>query len=209
MPFNRWAILIVMSAALVAAAACGGGGGPLPTPGITTIAKTGVTANVTPFPTPAITGNQIDSSASKGYSATFPEGWNVRVNLIQTADASADVIFEPLTAGATVQANIAINCIVARSPSQEEHITFEATKTARIGLNKDIVTTQRQVNGIDATVLTYRYVSQSEAAPQLDKQDVLFSAGKCDWILTMTAPSGTRARYQPLFDAFLDSFRVS
>lgn len=208
MPFNRWIVLIAMSAALLTAAACGGGGGGVATPGITTIART-VTANVTPFPKPAITGNQVDSSASKGYSATFPQGWNPRINLIQTADASADVFFEPLTAGANVQANIAVNCIVAKQASASDHITFEATKTARIGLNKDIVMTQRKVVGVDATVLTYTFQSQNDQnTPALDKQDVLFSAGKCDWILTMTSPAGTRAQYQPIFDAFLESFKV-
>ena len=64
--------------------------------------------------------------------------------------------------------------------------------------------------GIDATVLTYAFQSQNEqGTPPLDKQDVLFSAGKCDWILTMTVPTGQRAQYQPIFDAFLESFAVS
>ena len=212
MSFTRWMVLIGASVALLGAAACNddGGGVAVVTPGITTIARTGVTANVTPFPTPAITGNQIDSSASKGYSATFPQGWNVRVNLIQTADASADVMFEPLTAGATVQANISVNCIVFKQASAADHISFEATKTSRIGLNKNIVVTQRQVAGVDATALTYQFESQNEqGTPPLDKQDVLFSAGKCDWILTMTTPSGQGTQYQPIFDAFLESFKVS
>lgn len=210
MSMSRWIVLIPALLALTAAVACGdGGGGSLPTPGITALASR-VTANVTPFPTPGITSNQIDSTASKGYTATFPEGWKVRANLIQTSDASSDVIFEPLTAGAKVQANININCIVTKAPSQAEHVTFEATKTARIGLNKNIVVTTRQVAGVEATVLTYNFASQSEQnTPPLDKQDIFFSSTTCDWILTTTVPAGQRPQYQERFDAFLDSFKLT
>ncbi len=206
----------ILLIALVAAAAWWmvrdedeGRGASAPTPGITALASR-ATANVTPFPTPGITGNSIDSTASKGYTATFPEGWKVRANLIQTMDASSDVIFEPLTAGAKVQPNISINCIVTKAATQDEHITFEATKTARIGLNKNIVTTKRQISGIEATVLTYNFESQSEQnTPPLDKQDVFFSSSKCDWILTTTVPAGQRPQYQAIFDAFYDSFKLT
>ena len=139
MPFMRQYLIIAAAAALaMAAAACGGedDGGPDPniTPGITTIGgQTAVGPIVTPFPTPQVTGSTIDSSQSKGYTATFPDGWTFYPNRIQTRDASVDVIFEPLVAGATAQASIAIECQVTDTPQQEEHIAFEATKVARIG----------------------------------------------------------------------------
>jgi hypothetical protein len=181
----------------------------LPTPGVTTIGQASVTTAVTPFPTPRVTSNQVDSTGSKGYSATFPEGWNFYPNRIQTRDASADVIFEPLKAGANAQASISITCIVAKQEDSSIHITFEATKVARIGTNSNIVESQRQVTGTTATVLTYRFESPNEAnIPPLDKQDVLFSAGNCDWIITTTAPGDQRPQYQSQFDAFLDSFQV-
>lgn len=210
MSMNRWIALVPALLALAVATACDDGGGTsVPTPGITALA-TRVAANVTPFPTPAITDGKIDSSGSKGYTASFPEGWRVRANLIQTSDASSDVIFEPLTAGATVQANISINCVVSKSTSPEEFITFEATKTARIGLNKNIVTSTRQVAGIEATVLTYSFASQSQQnTPPLDKQDIFFSSSRCDWILTTTVPAGQREQYQERFDAFLNSFKLT
>jgi hypothetical protein len=212
MSSNRCIVLFAapLLAGVWLVAACGGDDvTPLPTPGITVIGGTAAPL-VTPFPTPAVTGNQLDSSAAKGYTATFPEGWSLRANFVQTRDASLDVLFEPLKTGATVQANIAVNCIVNKQESSEEHIAFETTKVARIGLNRDVVVTQRQVSGVAATVVTYSFASQNETnTPPLDKQDVLFSAGKCDWILTLATPAGQRAEYQGLFDAFLDSFRVT
>ena len=109
-----------------------------------------------------------------------------------------------------MQANISINCIVAKAASPGEFITFEATKTARIGLNKNIVTSTRQISGVEATVLTYNFASQSEQnTPPLDKQDIFFSSTTCDWILTTTVPAGQRPQYQERFDAFLDSFKLT
>ena len=182
----------------------------LPTPGITVVGQTtGVSGIVTPFPTPQVVNNQVDSSTSKGYTATFPEGWNFYPNRIQTRDASADIIFEPLKAGATAQASIAINCIVVQQAAGSDHISFEATKVARIGTNSNIVASQRQIAGQTATVLDYRFESPNEAnIPPLEKQDVLFSAGGCDWIITTTSLAGERAKYDVAFNAFLDSFQV-
>jgi hypothetical protein len=212
MPNARIIVIIVASAATLAAIACSGDGadGPLPTPGITTLAQTQVAGIVTPFPTPVVTGSSVDSSASKGYSALFPEGWNFYPNRIQTRDASADVAFEPLKAGATAQASIVVNCIARKAPSPGEHITFEATKVAQIGTNSQIQTSTRTIAGIEATVVSYHFESPNEAnIPPLEKQDILFSSRNCDWILTTTTPAGQRAAYEPLFNAFLDSFRVT
>lgn len=213
MPLTRITAMIVACAAFTfAATGCGGDdGGDQPTPGATTIGlQTQVAALVTPFPTPNINGSNVDSSASKGYTATFPEGWSFYPNRIQTRDASADVAFEPLTAGATAQANIVVNCIAKKSGSAEEHIRFEATKIAQIGTNTQTQVTQRQIGGVEATIVSYRFESANDASiPVLDKQDVLFSSDSCDWIITTTAPEGRRAEFEPRFNAFLDSFRLT
>lgn len=217
MSIPRTLVLIGASAALtLAAAGCGGddsGGGTQPTPGITSISSSGtapVSALVTPFPTPQITDGQVDSSASKGYAATLPAGWNFYPNRIQTRDASVDVVFEPLRAGATAQASIAINCIVAKQENQEQHVAAEATKSARIGTNSDIVMGQREVAGLTATTISYRFESPNEQnIPPLRKQDVVFSNDRCDWIITMTTPVEQEAEFAPVFDAFLDSFRLA
>ena len=213
MPPSRVTAIIVACAAMAfAATGCGDGdGGAAPTPGVTTTGlQTQVSQLVTPFPTPVVNGSTVDSSASKGYTATFPEGWNFYPNRIQTRDASADVAFEPLTVGATAQANIVVNCITVKSDSAEEHVRFEATKVAQIGTNTQTQISERQISGIQATVLSYRFQSANDAnIPVLDKQDILFSSDSCDWIVTTTAPEGRRTEFEPQFNAFLDSFRLT
>lgn len=208
---------VLMSMACVTAGlaiACGddgGGGENEPTPGVTTVGlQTQIAGIVSPFPTPVINGGSVDSSASKGYTATFPEGWTFYPNRIQTRDASADIAFEPLTAGATAQASIVVNCITQRQQDQAAHSSFEATKVARIGTNTQIQTGERQISGLNTTVITYHFESQNEAnIPPLEKQDILFSNGKCDWIITTTTPEGRRAEFEPTFNAFLESFRLT
>ncbi len=217
MSIPRTLVLFGASAALVlAAAGCGGddsGGGTQPTPGITSISQssgTGVSSLVTPFPTPQVADNQVDSSASKGYTATLPAGWNFYPNRIQTRDASVDVVFEPLRAGATAQASIAINCIVTKQADQAQHVAAEGTKTARIGTNSEIVMGERAIAGLTATTISYRFESPNEQnIPPLRKQDVVFSNERCDWIITMTTPLEQEAEFAPVFDAFLDSFRLA
>jgi hypothetical protein len=44
---------------------------------------------------------------------------------------------------------------------------------------------------------------------KLDKRDYFFSAGACDWKLTVTVPAGRLAEYEDRFNAFLDSFQVT
>jgi hypothetical protein len=218
---RRFAAMLIAGAALItAAAACGGGSdGPKSfTPIVPTSA--GGSGNVTPFPTPLLNGDVITSK--KGYTATLPDGWHVRANLVQTVDASVDAFFEPLAEGAQVQANISVNFIVIKAKVPRERIDAMKTNTVRQGLNKDIQVSQRQISGMTAEVLSYRFESQqgqqdavnaagtpTPKTPFLDKSDYLFSDDHCDWTITTTTLAGERAKYQPVFDAFLDSFKLA
>ena len=208
---GRWRMRVLVSfgAAAFIVSACGGGSSKSTPTRLAPTAVTGSGGNVTPFPTPLLNGNQL-SSPTKGYSATLPDGWKVRANLVQTADASVDAFFEPLKEGAKVQANIAVNCVVIKASDPAQRVEALKTNTVRQGLNKDIQESQRKISGIDAAVLTYRFVSQQDSqSPELDKSDLFFSNGKCDWTITTTTLAGERAKYQATFDAFLDSFKLT
>lgn len=219
---GRFAAMVIAGAALIAVAAACGGGGSDSLKTFTPVVPTAVggSGNVTPFPTPLLNGDVITSK--KGYTATLPTGWRVRANLVQTVDASVDAFFEPLAEGAQVQANIAVNCVVIKAKDPRERIDAMKTITVRQGLNKDIQVSQRQISGLTAEVLSYRFESQqgqqdsvnangtpAPKTPFLDKSDYLFSDNRCDWTITTTTLAGERAKYQPVFDAFLDSFKLT
>jgi hypothetical protein len=200
------ACLAALAILSLAAAGCGddddNGSG---TPGADSTAPTSV--NITPFPTGMVTNGQI-ASESKGYSATIPADWRPRFNQIQTVDGSADAFFEPLAPDAVVQANIAVTCLTDRRFSTEDRINAAKTTTSRLGLNTDIEASERQVDGVTATVLTYSQTSQQNPdQPTLAKQDIMFAGEKCEYTITTVSEIEDRAKYQATFDAFVDSFK--
>jgi hypothetical protein len=177
----------------------GGDGTPEPGDGPTQIGRS------TPFPSPQVTGNSIVSAI--GYTATFPEGWTVRPNFLQPRDAVVDAFFEPVE-NAAVQANISVECVLDVSASPEENLQAEVENAKRLNANVQESTTQ--VNGQQATVLSYIQEQQSQpGTPKLDKQDILFSTDKCHWTITSVIGEGQRGTYQPAFDAFVASFRIT
>lgn len=191
----------------VAAAACGGGGDDdNATPGPTGAATSDIVP--TPFPTPMLNGNEIVSD-SKGYAATLPDGWTPKFNLISTTNGSADVYFEPQRPGAPVQANIAVTCIVGDTPSENERAVGEQTAVARLGLNENISVDSVRIAGKDATAIHYINTSQQNPdQPRLDKVDIIFDGSACAYKVTTTTLDGERPQYQPIFDAFIQSFRL-
>lgn len=208
---KRVATIVLVAAVLVAAvsaAACGGGGddGEEPEASVT---GTVVSAAVpTAFPTPIVTGSEAVSE-SKAYAATIPEGWRPRFNHISTSDASVDVYFEPLKEGANVQANISVTCIIEKPLPPDQRVIAEQTVTARLGLNTDISVSTVQIAGQEATAIRYVTTSQQNPdQPQLDKMDLIFTSDRCDYKVTTTALNGEREQYQPIFDAFIQSFRL-
>jgi hypothetical protein len=188
-------------------AACGGGGKNAGTPSGTQSPE----AKATPFATPVVIGNALTSL--KGYAVTFPEGWKVRANLINTADATVDAFFEPAAtqpAPGQVQANISVNCQVIRAANPAEFLSGSATRTAQLPQNKNISVSETRVSGVKATAFRYRFESaQDPTAPKAEKQDIVFSNDKCDWTITLATPADQFDKYKPIFDAFLSSFKLT
>lgn len=164
-------------------------------------------AAVTPFPTGVVTGNAVVAE-TKGYSATFPDGWRPRFNFINTIDSSVDAYFEPQAPDTEVQASIVVECVLQRVGTPDERIALEKTAIARVGLNEDIVVSERQISGMTATVVSYINTSQQGEQPELSKQDLLFTGEVCDYTITTTAAAGEREQYEADFNTFLDSFEL-
>jgi hypothetical protein len=208
MRMSGLAALVAMTAIVAVSAACGGGGSSSKTPAAVATGASTPASSFTPFATPQITGNQVVSD--KGYSATFPQGWHARANFINTADSTVDAFFEPLdaTAASPVQASIIVMCGLIVAPA-DEFIAGQATLTAQLPQNQGLQTSPITVSGVPGRAINYRNQSaQNPDQPALDKQDVFFTAGKCNWTITTTTRAGERAKYQPLFDAFISSFKL-
>jgi hypothetical protein len=200
------AALAAMATISVLAAACGGDDGDGDGDEPTMAANTPI-ADITPFNTPQISGNNIVSPAM-GYSATFPDGWSTRINFLQTTDGNVDAFFAPLPPGAEVQASITVNCVIGegRLPADQLPAAHQ-TQTAREGLNENVQVSTRQIAGVEATAISYTNTTQADENPiLLDKTDYVFAGETCNYELTTTTAEGERAAYQAQFDIFLNSF---
>jgi len=211
MRMSGLAALAAVTVIVAASAACGGGGSSSKTPAAGATAASTPASSFTPFATPQITGNQIVSD--KGYSATFPQGWHARANFINTADSTVDAFFEPLdvspVAGSSpVQASIVVTCELILAPA-DEFIAAQSTMTAQLPQNQGVQVAPITVSGVSGRAISYRNQSaQNPDQPVLDKQDVYFTAGKCNWTITTTTRAGERAKYQAAFDTFISSFKL-
>ena len=202
------AALAALTAVSMLAAACGGDDddGDDGTP--TAEASTPI-ADVTPFNTPQIEGNNITSPAM-GYAATFPTDWKPRINFLQTTDGNVDAFFAPLPPGAEVQPSITVQCVIGDGRLPEDELPVaQQTVIAREGLNENVTVSTRTIGGVEATAISYTNTTQASADPiRLDKTDYIFKGENCDYELTTTTAEGERAAYQSQFDVFLNSFRL-
>jgi hypothetical protein len=201
------AALAAMTAVSMLAVACGDDedGGDEETP--TAEANTPI-ADITPFNTPEIEGNNV-VSAAMGYAATFPQDWRPRINFLQTTDANVDAYFAPQVPDAEVQPSITVQCVIDGRVPADERPAVQQTAVAREGLNEDVVISTRTLGGIEATSISYTNTTQASANPiLLDKTDYIFTTELCDYEVTTTTAGGERAAYQAQFDVFLNSFRL-
>lgn len=207
--------LSMLAVSIVAASAiglaCGGdddnGDGDNGSP--TGVAETPL-ADITPFPTPNISGTRVTSPA-KGYAADIPAGWNPRINLIQTVDASADVFLEPLAPGANAQPNIVVNCVVVKFDGTEaERAASELAIIKAFPLHKDVVESTTNIAGKTAATASYTVSSQANPdQPLVRKSDIFFTGEKCDYEISLTAPAELVDQYGDEFSAFVQSFQLT
>ena len=206
--------LSMLAVSLIAASAvglaCGDDGGGSEGNETATAGSETPISDVTPFPTPNIVGTRVTSPA-KGYAADIPVGWNPRINLIQTIDASADVFLEPLAPGASAQANIVVDCVVVKFEGTEaERAASELAIIHAFPLNKDVVESTTQIAGRSAVTASYTVTSQANPdQPVVRKSDVFLTGEKCDYEVTLTTPVDLADQYQDEFAAFVQSFELT
>jgi hypothetical protein len=80
----------------------------------------------------------------------------------------------------------------------------------RQGTNTEIEARQREIAGLTATSIRYRFASPNEQSiPPLRKEDIAFSNERCDWVITLTSLLEDEAEYTEIFDAFVASFELA
>ncbi len=208
-------LLAVLAAVSLAAAACGGSSGGSPTIASTTETPlpSPVPVQTTPFPSPAVAGQRYSFTA-KGYAVDAPAGWNPRPN--QFLDAlnarfPTDAFFFPQATNG-VQPNIAVTCLKPRDDQatteqfRDGWAAFLAQLTGSQPAPKAMTLAGQPAYAFDYTQkLTDQ--SGSQSASNVDKTDVVLVQAGCRWQVSYTTPQGAAARYRPVFDQFLASFK--
>ncbi len=197
----RWTLLL---AAALALAACGGSksagaGTPAqPAAHTATSGNAGGAAAASPVP-PDLSRFVAFNSPGKGYSVSYPAGWEVKQDAYGSANFSADQFNPPSQA----LPNVSILC-KRLSPGQ----TADAFLQQNIGLLRTewgaSVTDPLPltVAGQDASLILYDSSQTGQSAA------VLFVRSGCGWIITLAAPAGQRDAYMPAFRQMLASLAL-
>lgn len=194
-----WLAFVALAIAL-SAAACGGENGGEGTP------PTVVTSPqaATPFPTPIITGNRLESP-NKGYAVNIPEGWSVDANILAFGRVTADAFFAPIEI-AGVQPSISVSREeIGDEFSFQTYADAKAQAAEAIGAQDLARQTGPTIAGRETSVISYGLTRDNV---QLAKQDVVLVDDGFGWLITLTVAAEESATFEPTFDEFLASFEL-
>jgi len=201
------AFAALMFGAALLGSACGGGGGDGGKAGTPAASPTYRPAN-TPLPTPLVAGSHVESPAV-GYAADVPPDWTFRANYLSTPDSHVDAAFAPATGG-RVQPNISITCATNTGDLTTDQLRDDDVRVVQALAVGEVKQSEMVVSGQPAKVVHFvrRINKEGEPYAALEQTDVLFATPRCGWKITLVVPEGELATYQPLFDAFLQSFKL-
>ena len=190
------AVLAILATLLTAC----GGGGEGPTPSVT---PTTPTPQALPSGTAVVADNRFEYPA-RGYSVEIPDGWSADADYLSGPTLSTDAFFAPAPEAGGPQANISVT-IESLQPDVTTESYVDLKMTTIRGLAKDEPRlTQREVGGVEATVVEY---APSTKDINVEKTDVIFVRGARGWTITLSVPAGQRADFQTVFDSFLASYQ--
>ncbi len=210
---TRLGIKATLSLALLIAS-CGGSDGAQKTAGppsgspVASATQGGLTPG--PSTAPIINGKTY-TFAQKGYSVVAPDGWTAQPNGsfdVAGARFPMDIFFTPDIING-IQPSVSVSCL---KPRQDEATTAQFRDGWRAFLTQlirtDVIPREVSVDGNAAYTFDYAQGQEIGTATIADKTDVVFVAGQCRWLITLLAPAGQRAKYRPVLDGVLKSFRT-
>jgi hypothetical protein len=197
------AALAATSALAGALMACGGDDDPsdVPTPRATEQAV---------FASPTIEAQKL-TSTEKGYTVTFPEGWNIRANYGTIQGESLDIaLLDDAVTSSQVRPTLTIGCFPHQAGSAPDQAEFQQARVSAVrnSLAEPPVLTTRQVAGVQASVATYTKQIDvgSGQVDSIRQQDVFFVGPLCSFSLSLLSAPEDEGLFQPQFDAMADSF---
>jgi hypothetical protein len=206
---NRTGLLRTIAAigctlAVIASAGCGdddggdNGSGATPdqTPQATPIARD---------PLPTVEGRNV-TSVAKGYSATYPDGWEPRYDLAVTPDQKLDAYFGPPRASEDLfRASITVAC-EKTSGTEDSRSYFERKRavTESTAIGEIIGPEATTIGGVPAYRIEYRLDAQSQ---DVRKIEIYAASETCGYTIGLASSPEELQQLLPAWQEFIASFR--
>jgi hypothetical protein len=203
---NRTALASLLITAAAAIAACGGdddgnGAGGDGAEGSPTAQVTAIP----PDPLPTVEGRVVNSIA-KGYTVTYPEGWEPRYDIAVTPQQKIDTYFAPARADGGFRASISIAC--EQSTGEDSRAYYERKRAVTEGSADGPITGPEQFS--IGAVPAFRIEYELDAGGQeVRKIDVYAANDRCGYTIAFAAAPEEVAQYLPAWDAFLAALTLS
>lgn len=193
---------VVATAAVATGVACDSGGGSKD--GTPTSAVPASTATIVPEARPTITGNQLNYPAH-GFAAVIPDGWHANPGGIVAGLTKIDTFFSPAAIDG-IQANVSVTC--EGDPAGLTTDDFVANRLLTI--TKRSATDLKRLDAVTVAGQQGQAVSYTITRDQLvvRQYDVMFVTPLCAWTIALATSPSTENDNKPIFDRFLQSFKL-
>lgn len=200
------ALSIALSLAMLAFAACGDDDGDDGGDGTPQADATAQNTSIPRDPLPTVVGRTVTSIA-KGYTATYPEGWEPRYDLAVAATGQKlDAYFGPPRAQEG-QFRAAITVACEQSAGTEDSRAYYERKravTESTAVGAIVGPEQISIGGVPAFKIEY----QLDAADQdVRKIDVFAASGPCGYTISLASSPEELTQHLGVWQQFLADFR--
>jgi hypothetical protein len=205
-------VSLILAAIIVAVGfgVFGGGGGNSGGGDATTVSGGDATAVATGSPAaaaepkPTVVGSSIHYPAH-GYDAVMPEGWHSNAGGIVAGLTKIDTFFSAAPVDG-VQANLSVTC--EGDPGAVSTDEFATNRVATI--TKRGATDLKSLDPVTVAGQQAQVVSYTITRDQLvvRQYDAMFVTPACAWTIGLATAPSAEAANKPLFDQFLQSFKL-
>lgn len=199
------ALSVASLLAALAFAACGDDGGDDGGDGTPPPDATAQSTSIPRDPLPTVVGRTVTSIA-KGYTATYPEGWEPRYDLAVAPGQKLDAYFGPVRAQeGQFRATITIACEqIAGSEDSRAYYDRKIAVTESTAVGEIVGPEQISVGGVPAFKVEY----ELDAADQeVRKIDVFAATGPCGYTISLASSPEELAQHLPSWQQFLADFQ--
>jgi hypothetical protein len=168
---------------------------------------------VTPFPAPTVVGQMLTSPA-KGFSIVFPDGWTINPGYGGTIGTeSIDVAFledAAATPVGQVRPSLVVGCIPVDVIPDPEAYPEQRSTALQSTLETPGEVRELQVANAPAIAVTYEkeIARETGSEERIRQTDVFFVTPYCGFTVSLLSAPEDAARFDPQFEAMLDSFQL-